>query len=116
MGSTNPSHFKPGQSGNKKGRKKGTTTVPKIVREYNKKKIEEIISKYLDMGSAELKKIMLDKTTPSIDLIVIKVITEAIKKGDCSRLSFLLDRTIGKVKEEVGVTVKSIDEFIMSNV
>ena len=83
------------------GRPKGTTTVPKKVREMNRKEVESIISKYLKMSLSKLKEKMGNPKTRSMDLMIIKIIVEAIKKGDYSRVNFLMDRTIGKVKEQL---------------
>ena len=54
----------------------------------------------------------IGKKTPALDLVVIKVLIEAIRKGDEKRLGFLLDRTIGKVKEEIEVTGTPHDELM----
>ena len=56
------------------------------------------------MSREKLAKVATNRKTPTIDLMIIKIITTAINKGDQTRLNFLLDRTIGKVKDNVDVT------------
>ncbi len=86
------------------GRPKGSTVIPKEVKKMNRKKVEVLISKYLKMARHELVKIAKNPKTPTIDLMIIKIITTAITKGDYTRFNFLLDRTIGKVEESVSVS------------
>ena len=86
------------------GRPKGTVVLPKKVKEMNRIEVEKLITKYMKMSRTGLAKVAKDLKTPTIDLMIIKIITTAINKGDYTRFSFLLDRTIGKVKESVDVT------------
>lgn len=86
------------------GRPKGSVVVPKEIREMNRREVEQLISKYFKMSREKLAKVAANKKTPTIDLMIIKIITTAINKGDQTRLNFLLDRTIGKVKDSVDVT------------
>ena len=86
------------------GRPKGIKTVSPEVKEINRKEVEILITSYFKMSLVELGEIAKDKTTPSKDLMVIKIITEAIKSGDQSRFNFLLERTIGKVKDSLDIS------------
>lgn len=86
------------------GRPKGSVVVPKAVKEMNRVEVEKLITKYMKMNRTALAKVAKNLKTPTVDLMIIKIITTAINKGDYTRFSFLLDRTIGKVKESVDVT------------
>lgn len=86
------------------GRPVGSVVVPKAVKDMNRQEVEKLITKYMKMSRPKLAKVAKKLNTPTIDLMIIKIITTAINKGDYTRFSFLLDRTIGKVKESVDVT------------
>lgn len=97
--------FQPGQSGNPKGR----PPLPKDLRDakmMNKRKFAELLMKYLTYSLDELKELKSRKDTPSLERIVIAVITNAISKGDERRLDFLMTRIIGKAKDELDITTK----------
>lgn len=91
---------KPFAKGNS-GRPVGTTIIPKKVKELNRKDMEKVISKYLKKSVLQLNEIAKNPKTKSLDLMIIKIIVEAIKRGDYTRLNFLMDRTVGKVKESI---------------
>ena len=42
-----------------------------------------------------------DPTTPIFELIIISILKNAFTKGDYQRISFVLDRLVGKVKDQV---------------
>ena len=92
--------FKPGNP----GRPKGTPSLPKRIKEMNRAKIESLLRKYLSMTFEELGETAKDKKTSAIDLMIIKIITESIKKGDQTRLNFILDRMIGRVTDKLDVS------------
>lgn len=95
--------FLPGQSGNPKGRPK----LPRELREamkMTKAQFTELLVKYLSFSLGELLLINKQENTAALDRIVISVITNAIKKGDQQRLDFLMNRIIGKVKDEIDHT------------
>lgn len=86
------------------GGKKSSRKVPsglKEARQVNSNTFESIVYKYMDSSIVELSKILKDPKTPALDMLVIKVLTEGIKKGDQGRLDFLLNRTIGKVADKI---------------
>lgn len=78
----------------------------KEARLENAAQFETLIYKYFHLSGDELKVKMADKTLPSIDLVVIRILAMAIEKGDFARLNFLLERTIGKVKDQVEIKAK----------
>ena len=94
-------NWKPGQSGNPKGR----MPIPEDLRQiqkFSRTVIELILNKYMQTPTIELKR-MLDNPDkiPAMELMVIQVLVKGIEKGDERRLGFLFDRVIGKPKEVI---------------
>lgn len=87
--------WKPGQSGNESGRPKGLLTSDQI---------KAILRDLLKLNRQELQDVISDPKTNMIKLTIASVIAKAAKDGDYSRLEFLLNRGIGKVKDELVVT------------
>lgn len=80
----------------------GRPKLPEYIKEARKMtqvKFADILYKHINSTKIELEKIMNDPKTPALDLIVVMVLAEAVKTGDEKKLNFILDRTIGKVKE-----------------
>jgi len=92
------------------GRPKGSVTLPKEIKELNRRKVEVLISKYMAMNLSSLQAKFKDKKTSSIDLMIIKIITECIKRGDYVRFNFLLERTIGTVNRFASLSDVSEDQ------
>ena len=92
------------------------TTKKKITRDKSKKEVCKVPSlpiratewKWrMDAISRctmdELRKVMADKNTDAADLMICQIVIYAIKTGDYRRVEFILDRTIGKVKDTLEV-------------
>lgn len=91
-----PYHFKPGVSGNPSGR----PILPdelRAIRSLNQVEACKLISKYARMTKDELLKAVDDESTPVIELSIASIFSKCVENGDYTRLSFLLDRAIGKV-------------------
>lgn len=92
--------FQPGQSGNPAGRVKLPPEI-KEARKYNKLEVERILSDYMDKSPAEIDLALNRQDLPAIEIIVAKIVHQAMKRGDQFRFDFLLNRLIGKVKDQV---------------
>lgn len=107
--------FKKGQSGNPSGRTKLSPEI-KAAKRMNEIEFRELLYKYLQMPVGKIKTLAKDPTIKSLDMIVLSVITGAIKYSDHARLGFLLDRLIGKVTQtallEINVSDKTKDEIL----
>jgi len=47
---------------------------------------------------------MNSELTPALELMIASIVWKAIAEGDERRFDFILNRTIGKVKEEIDIT------------
>jgi len=73
--------------------------VAKLTREQAKQLFLELMHK----SQTELEQIVKDKSRTVLQLAVARVALDSVKSGDISKIGFMLDRTIGKVKEEVEI-------------
>lgn len=92
--------FKKGVSGNPRGKPKGCKQPTKEFKVSNQKELAEKIISYFKMTIPECNEIFKNDLTPMLDRIILKVMAQSFQKGDHLKLNFLLDRAIGKVKEE----------------
>jgi len=90
--------FKPGQSGNPNGRPKTREDLKKV-KLLTSDDVRRLLQKLLDMPTSELKKMVNDPTTPSMELLMARVIDQGLMGGNPQMLNFLLDRTIGRALE-----------------
>jgi len=95
--------FLPGVSGNPNGRPKLPPEIKEAIK-MTRAQFAELLVKYLGLSLLELSEVNKKLDTPALDKIVIAIISNAIKKGDQQRLDFLINRIIGKVKEQVDHT------------
>lgn len=101
---TNSGQWKPGQSGNPEGR----TKLPEDIRtakKLNKIELERLLNLYLTLSDDEIKLRLADNSTPQLEKMIASIVTKAVDQGDQQRLTFLLDRLVGKVKDEVDVNL-----------
>lgn len=96
-------HFKPGQSGNPKGRAKGSLNLSTILRRMLEEELEVV------EDGARVKK-------PVKDILVRKLIRKAIKGEDLKAISEIFDRVDGKPKQTIDQNValnerKSVSEL-----
>lgn len=124
MANPNPvKKFKKGSIEASLAGKKSSRALPPEIKEarlVNSVKFEEIVYKYMNATAQELQAIAKDPATPAIDLVVIKILSNAITKGDLPSLNLLLERTIGKVKDKLEldhkVQAKTLHEQIMDEI
>jgi hypothetical protein len=94
----------PFQPGNKLG--KGRPKLPsdvKEARQFSKSEVDHSLSKFVVMTRDDLAKVKNDPESTLLDLALHSIFTHAINKGDHQRLEFILNRTIGKVRENIHV-------------
>jgi hypothetical protein len=96
--------FKPGQSGNPGGRPKLPEDIKKA-RKLNQVELERAVNHLLFCTRDELQAIVKNPETPMLEVMVASIMAQAATKGDQMRLEFVLARLIGKVKDQLEVTV-----------
>lgn len=94
--------FLPGQSGNPSGRRKLPEEL-KDIAEFTAEEIKRMFAKYGRMPVELVKEAANDLQIASIEAVIASGIMRAIKDGDYARLSYFLDRTIGKVTEKTEI-------------
>ena len=98
--------------GFKKGDKikgRGRPPIPDDVRGarlLNQRDVELIINNHLQKSVEELVNYTKDLKNPSKEILVARIIIEAIKHGDQHRMDFILNRLLGKPKEQVEHSIK----------
>lgn len=92
--------FKPGQSGNPKGRPSLPPEV-KTLRKLTAEKLEEIADLILDGDRATLQSIANSYTDSAIRVAYARAALNAMQKGDLTQIEVILARLIGKVKDKV---------------
>ncbi len=86
-----------GQSGNPTG---GTKLPPELraIQALSQPEMARLVAKYARMSPTALEAMVEAKQAPMLELVIARIFQEAAKAGDDRRLSFLLDRAIGKVQ------------------
>ena len=93
--------FKPGQSGNPGG----VSRVDRELKRLSKEEFSEVVSLLLRGSTQELRALVASPDTPAFKKWIANVAILGIQKGDMSTLDSLLNRLLGKVKEEMEVTM-----------
>lgn len=87
-----------GVSGNPGGRPKLPEEL-RLIKALSQNEVCRMISKYARMDMDTLEAHLERRDIPVIDLAMCSIFKESVEKGDFTRLAFLLDRAIGKVKD-----------------
>lgn len=86
------------------------TSMPEDLRQarkVNKAEIERILNQYLNAPFGDLMAQVKDPTKTTLEILVMSILIQAIKRGDHDRLNFVLDRLIGKVKNNVTLELET---------
>lgn len=102
---TGGNDFKPGQSGNPKGKQALPGDV-KDARKLTKAEFERLVNKYIWLDAHAFEATAKDPDLSMFERMVGAIVSKAIVKGEPLYLDFLLQRLIGKVKDQVEVTTK----------
>lgn len=95
--------FKPGVSGNPSGRPK-LTEDEKRLRKLTKEQFKEIGDIIVSGNTSELDELIHDPKATVLQVAIATAMRAAIEKGDLGNVEILLNRLIGKPKEELEVT------------
>lgn len=102
--SENDTRFKKGQSGNPNGRPRIPEDL-KMARRLNKLELEKLLNQFLFMTPPEMEERVKSADVTAIEAMIGSIIIKAVKDGDQQRLNFILERLIGKVKDQIDLTV-----------
>lgn len=97
MGKDNLKPWKKGESGNPNGRPPDALNA--AMKKLTKLELEEIANLIIKGTLADLETLMKNKQTTVIKAMIAGVAVKTIKNGDHGALNALLDRLLGKVKE-----------------
>jgi hypothetical protein len=102
------------QKGNKLGKgRPPLTEQDKEVRALTKARLNEVISKILGSTPEEIIRMKEDKNTDALTAWILSGAVKGIKTGDMDQLEkVLLNRTLGKVKEQVEVSGNAVSVVI----
>lgn len=89
-----------GVSGNPHGRRPIPESLQGI-RSLSLIETIKIISKYARMTKKEMRAVQEDQNTSVLDLSIISIFQASMREADHSKLNFLLDRCVGKVKDQL---------------
>jgi len=106
--------FKPGESGNPKGRLPMSPEL-RAIKALSPGYVKKIISKLTQMDPKTLMawvelSVAGQTVEPmnNLEMMLASIINKAVSEGDQGKLNFLLDRTIGKVVENRNVTLQPV--------
>ena len=103
--------FKKGETGNKGGRPKMDPEIKELLN-LTKSAYREIALKYLNMSKKETLALKENDEMSMLEWAFVKCILVIHKKGDYATLDKMMDRVIGKVKDEVDLTINPHDELM----
>jgi hypothetical protein len=75
-----------------------------VANSMTKTKLEGLLNLHLWMDQKQLRTAMRATSTPMINRAIASIIMKAVDNGDEKRLGWILDRLIGKPKEEINIT------------
>lgn len=73
-------------------------------RELNKVALCEILNRYIHCNLTDLDLVELEPDSSILDLMVIKIIRQSLSSGDPRYLTFILDRLLGPISQQMHVT------------
>lgn len=98
-----PHQFKPGQSGNPQGARLHDPEL-RAVRNLTKKELADIGNLIIKGDHKALRKLAKSESATVLQRMLASVAVRIIDKGDMGALDILMNRLVGKVKDEVALT------------
>ena len=85
---------------NPKGRPKVSSQL-KEIKQLNATRLAELLNEFINMDKEALIAKSKNPSTTVFELIICSILKNAYDKGDQQRINFILDRLVGKVKDQV---------------
>jgi len=85
---------------NPNGRPKVSSQL-KEIKQLNATRLAELLNEFINMDKEALIAKSKDPSTTVFELIICSILKNAYDKGDQQRINFILDRLVGKVKDQV---------------
>ena len=95
--------FKPGQSGNPKGRPKRAVSYL-TGKGYKLTEINDTIQEMVGMNIAELKKVRESDNATILEKTIAEALKKGLEKGNLESIETLLNRVYGKPKQDYDIT------------
>lgn len=108
-------NLKPFEKGNRMN-PGGKPKVPDDIKEMRKLtsvELERIINKLIHSDISELSLMLKEKKDTVIVLMVARLLHDVLSKGDHQKYSLMVDRLVGKIKEQIEVT--TVKPFIIES-
>lgn len=94
--------FKPGQSGNPKGRVKNP--VPDALKKMTKQQLRRVIRAIVKGNTDYLEQLANSKTASTLEVSVAVCYIKAMEKGDYGTIEHIIQRVVGKIPDELKIT------------
>jgi len=102
--------FKPGQSGNPKGRAPKYITTITDKTGYRNSEIADCMKSMLKMTIGEISEIQKSKDAPILEKLLAAGIQSDLQKGELRNLESILNRSYGKPKEQIEM-IEQVDKY-----
>lgn len=99
--------WKKGESGNPNGRPKLPKELLKT-RQLTPERIQREIAKVLYKKAEEVREMVTNPDTPVLQLMIASIAMKAVTDGDHAKMNFLMERTVGKVKETKEIELRPV--------
>lgn len=96
--------FIKGVSGNPSGKPKINKLLAEV-KIYTAEELKKIISKHMRMNVPDLQEIKKSEVATAMEVAIAAALVRSAMTGNLKYISPLLDRTLGKVKEEAEVNI-----------
>lgn len=109
-----PHRFKPGQSGNPKGRPRNP--VLNVLRKATKQQFRRIIRAVVKGNVDYLEMLATSKTHSVLEVAIAASLIKAIQRGDYGTIEHILQRIVGKIPDELVVRSRNVNANLNSNI
>ena len=103
--------------GNQFGRESSRAISPelKVLLKVSKETLIPSLIKISSLSVPELKLLVRDESAPSIDIYIASCLIKGMTKGDPYFLNIILDRVLGRPKQDLGISLDSVIDVKFSN-